>query len=572
MRAPLALTVLLATLVAGSASAQTTPRTLAGLPLEVVGDRGAAVPFAEHEAENAITDGEVIGPDRTFGALAAEASGRRAVRLDAPGESVAFLLDAPADAITVRYSVPDAAPCRSGDATLAVRVDGERIGALPLTPCYGWFYGDYPFTNDPADGGAHHFYDHASLRLARTIPAGARVDLVFETGGAAWMIIDLADFELVPPPEILPPDALSILDFGADPKGAAPSLAAIQRALDEGRRTRRPVWIPEGRFRVDGHLIVNEVTLAGAGPWRSALFGDGVGVYGLSAAAGGSRNVVLKDFAIAGEVMDRDDHAQLNGVGGALSQSRLSNLFIQHTKVGVWLDGPLSDLTISGLRILDQTADGLNLHGGVARAVVEQTFVRNTGDDGLAAWSHPLPNHDIVFRNNTVVAPVLANGIALYGGRDIRVSNSLVADTVTRGGGLHLGARFDATPFEGDIVLNGNLLARAGSIDPVWKHGIGAVWLYALDRPITEAGIRIEDTEILNSTDAAFMVLGKPIRQFRVSGGRIVGGASVLQIRAPGEAFISEVAAEGTPSAVDDRERGFVLRDEGGNTGWTPAP
>nr|WP_245161531.1 glycosyl hydrolase family 28-related protein [Brevundimonas alba] len=545
---------------------------MAGLPLDVVGRHGASAPFAEHEAETAFTDGEIIGPDRTFGTLAAEASGRRAVRLDAPGESVAFILDAPADALTVRYSVPDAAPCRSGDTTLAVLIDGQPAGRLPLTPCYGWFYGDYPFTNDPAAGGAHHFYDHARLRLERPAPVGARVELVFETGPAPWVVIDLADFELVPPANTPPPGDLSVLDFGADPTGVASSRVAIQRALDQGRRSRRPVWLPEGRFRVEGHLTIDKVTLAGAGPWRSILFGDGVGLYGRKAAAGGSHDVVLKDLAIVGEVMDRDDHAQLNGVGGALNRSRLSNLFIQHTKVGVWLDGPMSDLTVTGLRILDQTADGLNLHGGVTNAVVEQSFVRNTGDDGLAAWSHRTPNRNIVYRDNTIVAPVLANGVAIYGGRDITVSNTLVADTLTRGGGLHLGARFDATAFAGNIFLSDNLVARAGSIDPVWNHGVGALWLYALDPPITGARIRIEETTILDSTDAAFMVLGKPIRGLTIDGGQITGGASVLQIRAPGEASVSNIAAEEIRSSVDRHQPAFDLHDGGGNVGWQPEP
>ena len=50
------------------------------------------MPFTSYEAEDAITDGSLIGPDRDFGTLPSEASGRRAVRLDKAGNSITFTL------------------------------------------------------------------------------------------------------------------------------------------------------------------------------------------------------------------------------------------------------------------------------------------------------------------------------------------------------------------------------------------------------------------------------------------------------------------------------------------------
>ncbi|SPL96755.1 mycodextranase [[Actinomadura] parvosata subsp. kistnae] len=81
--------------------------TRAALDPALVAGRGAAVAFDEQEAENAATNGTVIGPDRSAYTLPAEASGRKAVRL-APGQHVEFTLPARANAITVRYSIPDA--------------------------------------------------------------------------------------------------------------------------------------------------------------------------------------------------------------------------------------------------------------------------------------------------------------------------------------------------------------------------------------------------------------------------------------------------------------------------------
>ena len=37
---------------------------------------------------------------------------------------------------------------------------------------------------------------------------------------------------------------------------------------------------------------------------------------------------------------------------------------------------------------------------------------------------------------------LLANNIAIYGGRDITVTDNVVADTLTNGGGIHVGNRY----------------------------------------------------------------------------------------------------------------------------------
>src|SRR5262245_35817444 len=81
--------------------------TRAAIDPALVAGRGANVGFAEQEAENAVTDGTVIGPGTAAYTLPAEASGRKAVQL-APREYVEFTLPSAANAITVRYSIPDA--------------------------------------------------------------------------------------------------------------------------------------------------------------------------------------------------------------------------------------------------------------------------------------------------------------------------------------------------------------------------------------------------------------------------------------------------------------------------------
>jgi hypothetical protein len=280
--------------------------------------------------------------------------------------------------------------------------------------------------------------------------------------------------------------------------------------------------------------------------------------------------VILRDFAILGEVTERVDDDQVNGVGGAMGDgSLIENLWIQHTKVGLWFDGPMDGITVRDLRILDQAADGLNFRRGVSHAVVENSFIRNAGDDGLAMWSHLDADHDNVFRGNTVVAPILANGIAIYGGRDITVSGNLVADTLTQGGAYHVGNRFSATPVSGTITLENNLAIRSGSFDPNWKDGVGALWFFALDAPMT-GKIVVRGGRLVDSSHTAIDFRGKAITGVEMQGVAIQGaGGHAVQLQAPGEAVFTGVTATSLGQAgVRDCGSGFVLRDGGGNSGW----
>ena len=157
--ATLATLALAAGMLAGTASAAAaasvpTPVTRAALDPALVAGRGATVAFLEQEAENAATNGVVIGPDRTAYTLPAEASGRKAVQL-APGQYVEFTLAKAANAITVRYSIPDAPNGGGITAPLHVTVNGKAKQTMTLTSQYSWLYNQYPFSNDPNAGLLH---------------------------------------------------------------------------------------------------------------------------------------------------------------------------------------------------------------------------------------------------------------------------------------------------------------------------------------------------------------------------------------------------------------------------------
>ncbi len=605
--------------------------TRAGLDPALVAGRGATVDYVEQEAEHGRTTGAVIGPDRSAYTLAGEASGRRAVRL-LPGQYVELALPRATNALTVRYSIPDAPGGGGITAPLRVAVGHAPARTMTLTSQYAWLYNQYPFTNDPGADllhpdwwitecscvpaattpapviskpfRPHHFYDEQRLLLGRTHRAGEVVRLTAPRGtAAAWTVIDLVDAHLVAPPRVVP-RAVNALSFGADPTGRRESADAFDRAIAYARRVDRPLYLPPGTYQVNRHIIVDDVTIAGAGSWYTIVRGrevaldtpapdgsrhTGVGFYGRDAADGGSSDVHLSGFAIEGDVRERIDTDQVNAVGGALNRSTIDGLYLHHTKVGMWFDGPMTGLRVTNTVIADQIADGLNFHTGVTHSSVTNSVVRNSGDDALAMWSEGTANASNTFAYNTVQSPVLANGIALYGGADLTVAHNLIADPVREGSAIQVGSRFGAEPFTGRLRITGNTTVRAGTYDLNWNIGLGAIWFYALDRSIDAADIQVTGDAYLDSTYNAIMLVSDwPVkdsvridnvrfRDIRVDG----TGTSVVSARTAGGASFANVDARNV-GAVGVNNCGsfhftpagseFALTDLGGNDGGWLAP
>jgi hypothetical protein len=377
---------------------------------------------------------------------------------------------------------------------------------------------------------------------------------------------------------------VSVVRFGADPSGRRDSADAFDRAIAYARRKHRKVYIPKGTFQVNRHIVVDDVTIEGAGSWYSIVRGHevaldaplpdgsrhtGVGFYGKYIADGGSSDVHLSGFAIEGDVRERVDLDQVNGIGGALSDSTIDGLYIHHTKVGMWFDGPMHNLRVTDNVITDQIADGLNFHTGVTRSVVENNFIRNSGDDGLAMWSEKTANAGDTFSHNTVQTPVLANGIALYGGTDATLSGNLVADPIREGSGIQLGSRFGAVPFTGHQWITDNTTVRAGTYELNWNIGLGAIWLYALEKNL-DADVQVVGDHFLDNTYNAIMFVADfPVKDLysitnvHFKDVRVDGtGTSVVSARSAGSASFEN---------VDARNVGAVGVNNCGSFHFTPA-
>ncbi|MFJ6123905.1 discoidin domain-containing protein [Streptomyces griseoviridis] len=524
---------------------------------------GATLPFTSVEAESATTTGTRIGPDYTQGTLASEASGRQAVRITS-GQRVEFTVPRAANAVNVSYSVPDG---QSG--SLDVYVNGQKIAkTLAVTSKYS-----YVDTSWIAGAKTHHFFDNARLLLGQNVQAGDKV--AFQSTGTQ-VTVDVADFEQVAAATAQPAGSVSVTSKGADPSGGGDSTQAFRDAIAAAQGG--VVWIPPGEYRLTSSLSgVQNVTLQGAGNWYSVLHTSRF--IDQSSSAGAVR---IKDFAVLGEVTERVDSSPDNFVNGSLGpNSSVSGMWIQHLKVGLWLTGNNDNLVVENNRILDTTADGLNLNGNARGVRVSNNFLRNQGDDSLAMWSLYAADTDSSFANNTISQPNLANGIAVYGGTNISVKNNLISDTNALGSGIAISNQKFADPFSplaGTITVDGNTLVRTGAINPNWGHPMGALRVDSYDSAIN-ATVNITNTTVTDSPYSAFEFVsgggqGYPVRNVTVDGATVRNtGTVVVQAEAQGAATVRNVTAASVGAAgvynCPYPSGTFALTDGGGNSGWS---
>ena len=586
----------------------TLPHTAAGATRSVAtGGTGATLPYVELEAHSATTNGTIIGPSFTLGNLASDAVDRQAVQLT-QGQYVQFTLPQQANSINLRYSIPDSSSGGGINASLSLYINGVKQPDLQLTSQYSWVYGPPNFSNcngtdwsNTPGGTASHQFDEMH-KLLPQMAAGTTVKLQVDSEDTApWYAIDVADFQEVPAALSEPSGYISVTDtpYNADPTGKTDATTAIQNAVNAGESQGKGVWIPQGTYLVTSHILVNNVTLTGAGPWYSILTGapsgggngnnvnngTGVGVYGNDAYDGStSSNVTLSNFAIEGQITNRVDCLQDNGIGGSLNNSNISNIWIEHTKVGMWFDGPFSGLTISGCRIDSTLADGINFHRNITNSSVTQTIVRGTGDDGLAMWSASdnVPatgDSSDSFDHDTVQSPYLANGIAIYGGNGNSAANDVVTGSQYRGGGIMLDYEDfsnNTVPFAGTTTISNDTINSTAGFGDQGIQQFGALMFWA-DSGSINAPFTVSGDEIDNSQYAAISFDGgNPISTVSMNGVNINGAEFAFSNK------VSTITGSANNVTASNLSVGGMESCEGsgswnvtmgsGNSGWSPTP
>ncbi|WP_051367042.1 carbohydrate-binding protein [Hamadaea tsunoensis] len=526
--------------------------------------RGATVPYTEYEAENASTNGVVLGPDRTFRTIASESSGRRAVRLD-NARYAQITLTQPANALVVRASIPDNAAGTGTTAPLAVYANGTKIADLTLSSVYSWVYGSYPFPNDPSLGGGHRFFDDTRLKLAATYPVGTVLKL--QNDGGTQITVDLIDTENVAAAYAAPANSLDVTAYGAT-SGSGDDTTAFTNAVNAAKAQGKSVWVPAGTFDLPTRFSVDNVTIRGAGMWYTTI--RGAAGHGGFYATG--NNVQLADFTIAGDVTYREadgaDSTDAAMRGSFGTGSLIANVWAEHTKAGLWVNAA-DGLYAVGVRIRDTFADGVNLNDAVSNTRVEQSVLRNTGDDALAMWSHTASVTNSAFTFNTAALPMLSNTAAIYGGNGNRIEDNLFSDTVYTATGIAISTWHAAQPFSGTTVVARNTVTRAGGFNTDWNSSQPGLWVYAESRDIT-APVLIQDVSIVDSTYQGILLSWqKNITNLTFDHVSVTGaGTYGIEANAYGSAYAAYLTVSGAASGGLSNTTGYTFTRGPGDTGW----
>ncbi|WP_428950248.1 discoidin domain-containing protein [Streptomyces sp. cg35] len=515
--------------------------------------RGASMPYDMYEAEDGTVGGgaKVLGPNRTVGDLAGEASGRKAVTLDSTGSYVEFTTKAPTNTLVTRFSIPDAAGGGGKNSTLNVYVDGKFLKAIDLTSKYAWLYGaETGPGNAPSAGAPRHIYDEANLLLGQTVPQGSKIRLQKDAANDTTYAIDFVNLEQA---TALPnPDPATY----AVPTGF--SQQAVQDALDKVRMDTTGklvgVYLPAGDYETSNKFQVygKAVKVVGAGPWftrfrtPSSQENTDAG-FRAEASANGS---TFAHFSFFGNYTSRID-----GPGKVFDFSNVADITIddvwnEHTVCLYW--GANTDrITVKNSRIRDTFADGVNMTNGSTDNHVVNNESRATGDDSFALFSAidagGADEKNNVFENLTSLLTWRAAGIAVYGGYDNTFRNILVADTLVYSGvtisSLDFGYPMNGFG-TGPTALENTSIVRSGG--HFWNgQTFPGIWMFSASKVFQ--GIRVNDVDIVDPTYSGIM--------FQTN---YVGGQAQFPIK---DTILTDVTISGARKSGDayDAKSGFGL-------------
>jgi hypothetical protein len=473
--------------------------------------RGANMPYDRLEAEDAAVGGgaQVVGPNRSIGDLAGEASGRRAVTLNANGSFVEFTTRASTNTLVTRFSIPDSAGGGGADSTINVYVNGTFHKALPLTSKYAWLYGaEAGPGNSPGAGGPRHIYDEANIMLDGTFPAGTRIKLQKDPANTTNYAIDFVDTEQVAP----------IANPGAGYTAATGfTQQDVQNALDRVRMdttgTLVGVYLPPGDYQTSSKFQVygKAVKVVGAGPWytrfRAPATQDNTDVgFRSEASANGSS---FTGFAYFGNYTSRID-----GPGKVFDFSNtqnmtIDNIWVEHMVCLYW-GANTDNSTIKNSRIRDMFADGINMTNGSSGNLVSNNDARATGDDSFALFNATDSGggqvQDNVFENLSTTLTWRAAGFAVYGGTNNIFRNLYVADTLVYAGitisSLDFGIPMNGFGANPPTQFQNVSVVRAGG--HFWgSQTFPGIWIFSASKIFQ--GIRVSDVDIVDPTYSGIM-------------------------------------------------------------------
>ena len=478
---------------------------------------GAKMPYTSHEAENAtVENGATIQQSTDMESTAVEASNQTYVELPKKDAAVTFTVTEPANALNVRYTIPDGA---SGQ--LDVQVNGSSVGNLDLSSHSAWQYlkGDQEY-DQAIDGSSARFrFDETRLLLKDIqLKSGDKISLVKKKDDNVPYGIDFIELEQAPAPVAQGENSISIVDKGASANDDSDDTSALLAAIDEAKASGKSVYIPEGRFNFDKQVNIeaDNLKISGAGVWHTQLHFTSGQRYGGGIVFGHNSNgIALSNLYMDSNLTSRyKEDAQYKAISGTLGKnSHIHDVWVQHFEVGMWIgdydqtgnmkytDG----LVVENARIRNNLADGINFAQGTKNSTVKNSNIRGNGDDGLAIWSsisdgtNAAAEENNKFLNNTIESGWRAAGIGIFGGKGHEISGNLIKD-VFAGAGIRVNTVFAGHNFDHNdtgIKIHDNTILRSGTTNDLYSLHRGAIDFQQVRGTIKN--VDVYDNKLLNT-------------------------------------------------------------------------
>ena len=478
---------------------------------------GAQMPYTTHEAENAtVENGATIQQSTDMESTAVEATNQTYVELPKKDAAVTFNVTEPANALNVRYTIPDGA---SGQ--LDVQVNGSSVGNLDLSSHSAWQYlkGDHEY-DQAIDGSSARFrFDETRLLLKDIqLKSGDKISLVKKKDDNVPYGIDFIELEQAPAPVTQGENSISIVDKGASANDDSDDTAALLAAVEEAKASGKSVYIPEGRFNFDKQVNIeaDNLKISGAGVWHTQLHFTSDKRYGGGIVLGHNSNgIELSNLYMDSNLTSRyNEDAQYKAISGTLGKdSKIHDIWVQHFEVGMWIgdydqtgnmkytDG----LVVENARIRNNLADGINFAQGTKNSTVKNSNIRGNGDDGLAIWSsisdgtNAAAEENNKFLNNTIESGWRAAGIGIFGGKGHEISGNLIKD-VFAGAGIRVNTVFAGHNFDlndSGIKIHDNTILRSGTTNDLYNLHRGAIDFQQVRGTIKN--VDIYDNKLLNT-------------------------------------------------------------------------
>ncbi len=501
-------------------------------------ERGAyLMPYTRYEADVATLSNATVmqTTDFDWSTIASEASEQKYVNLPGAGSSVEWTVSTAGNGVTLRYTMPDSSDGHGLDGEVDVYVNGKFDKTVAVTSRWAWQY----FVNQNPDNQPHPLadtdyiamrFDETHFMLNQAVKPGDRIRIQKKTNDGNAYGIDFIELESVPDKIAKPAGYVSIADFGGVPNDGKSDLPAFNAALAAAAAAGTGVYLPAGQWDFDDKVVLttSNIGIKGAGMWYTnvnysnpAQFSGGI----LARAT----NVEVSDIYFSTVNNSRMCMYMACPYGGPYmiykafmgtwgKNSKFTRVWAEHFEVGAWIGGydqpypvDVTDgLVISEARFRNNYADGVNFSQGTSNSVVEQTNIRNSGDDGLAMWpsnSPAVPEEvDNEFRYDTVENVFRAGGVAIFGGKDHTVRNMLIRDCFG-GSAIRFTNDFPGYTYDsaGLYHISDVDISACGTSNDLWHQKRGAVEFFT---PSGVFNLQFDNISIRKSPRFAVQMVG----------------------------------------------------------------